>query len=299
MAELRTDAWTPVAALPDGHSWLTRIGREGWRVHGRQTSPGVDDGWGRAIGVEPGGRAAWTGGRCWFQWRVPTPDGPAWWTPSNHGWPDGHAKKLYGFQDNDPLWVHVAPDGSACLSVYEHDALLTPGLPLRWRDVGGGVAVAERASRAEPRALFFERADGDQGFPGDPSTGDEDARDAFATVCLGPSPGRRYTVGRSRPTWRLRGEHGVRLGGPGGGWAVFDEDHAEVLSGPEELLAGVDRWLLLAADDGLIRLDLVTEARATIGPAGRPITFALAVPATPNILLVSADTDERWWLRLV
>lgn len=278
------DALRPVAALPDGVRWLTSAGAEGWKVAGASPSPAVAGGWGVPIGVDPGGLVAWGGGRCWFHWRVMLPAGPLYWTPSSHGWPDGHGKKLYGYKDNDPLFVHLAPDASACLSVYEHDVLLTPGLPLRWRDVDG-IAVAERHQEA-PRALFFERSDGDGGFPADPASGDEDARDQRAVVCLGPSAGRRYTVGLDAVSWRLVGDTGTRLGGPGEGWRVYDDRHAPVRSGEGRLLAGWHRWIVVLRDDQLLRIDLVTDAEEPLGAAGRPITAAVAVPGSPNVVLL-------------
>lgn len=280
---------SPVVALPDGASWLCRVGKD-LKVEGLAAGPGTGAEHGLAICVEPAGRVAWSGWRCRFEWRILGPDGPGLWAPNRHSWPDGHAKKLHGYEDNLPLWVHLAPDASACLSVYEHDALLVPGLPLRWRDAGG-FAIAELSS-GEPRALLFERADGDNLFPGDPSEGDEEARDAFAVVCLGPSPARRYTVSLEAPTWRVRGETGTRLGGPGGGWVVFNDQHAEVLRGEGRLLAGWHRWIVVLEGDALARVDLTTGTREPLGAAGRKITAAAAVPGTPNIVLLSMEGDD-------
>src|SRR5690606_2117203 len=124
-----SDVWSPVAATPDGARWLSPAAGDGarrWRLDGTAPSEALPGTYGRSLRGEPGARGAWAGLRCRFDWYVLTAAGPAYWTPSSHGWPDGHAKKLYGVENNEPLWVHLAPDASACLSVYEHDALLTP-----------------------------------------------------------------------------------------------------------------------------------------------------------------------------
>lgn len=296
----QASVYQPLAALPGGARWLGAAPAPrgtAWRFSGAAGhGPAAAGGYGRAIGVDPSGQVAWTGDRCWFQWRAVQEDRPAFWTPSAHGWPDGHGKKLYGYQDNDPLHVHLAPDASAALSTYEHDVLLTDGLPLRWRRVGG-VAVPERRY-GEPRALFFERADGDGGFPGDPTIGDEDARDHSPVVSLGPSPRRRVVVGLTEATWRLRGEVGERLGGPDGGWVVFAEDHRPVHRGEGRLLAGWHRWIVVLRGERLARVDLETDAEQDLGPAGATVTLAVAVPGSPNVVLLSLE-GEAAKLRLV
>jgi hypothetical protein len=273
-----------------------RGGPPTWRLDGATKSDALPGTHGRPIGIDPSARVAWAGGRCMFEWYVLTAAGPACWTPSSHDWPDGHGKKLYGYEDNEPLWVHLAPDASACLSVYEHDALLTPGLPLRWR-AAGPVALAER-SRGQPRALFFQRAGGDESFPGDPAVGDEDARDRFATVSLGPSDALRYVVGLDAPTWRLIGESGERLGGPEASFVIFDTSHRAARRGEGRLLAGWDRWIVLERGAQLVREDLITGAIEALGPAGREVTGAVAIPGSPNVVLVSLEPG-RALLRLV
>lgn len=280
-----------VAALPDGDRYL----KAGWSFGGAGATEPREGGFGRPIGSDPFDRVLWGGGRCTYHWRVPTPEGPALWASSSHDWPCGHGKKLYGYKDNDPLWVHLAPDASACLSVYEHDGLLLPGLPVRWRDVGE-VAVLERAQ--EPRALFFQRADGDDGFPGDPAAGDEDARDHRPTIVLGPSPELRYVIGFTEATWRLVGEEGVRLGGKGRRWTAYDADHNEVRSGRGRLLAGWHRWIVVLDDGQLWRMDLTAFERTLIGEPGADVLSAFAIPGTPNVLLLAIE-DDRVRIRLV
>lgn len=278
-----------VAALPTGEGWLQHAPNAAWRIGGYPGSPVCPGGWGTAIAVDPSGRLAWTGGRCYFGWRLLTADGPVYFTPSAHFWPDGHAKKLYGYKNNHPIAVQVARDLSATLSTYEHDVLLAAGLPIQWRDVGG-YAVAERHVD-EPRALFYERAS-EGGHDGDPAVGDEDARDAAPVVALGPGSDVRYTVGLARPTWRLRGEVGELLGGPDGGWVSYDAAHREVQRGPGRLLAGFGRWILVEREE-LVRRDLLDGTEERLGPAAWPGEGG-AVVWGENAALWAMRGDEVW-----
>ncbi|GAB5543597.1 MAG: hypothetical protein SangKO_033570 [Sandaracinaceae bacterium] len=296
--ESMKDEWHPCAATVDGERWLragpaprTGVPRS-WSLDGAAPTDPMPGAWGRPIGIDPSQRLAWAGDRCFFHWYALTEWGPACWTPSSHGWPDGHAKKLLGYKSNEPLWVQVAPDASACLSVYEHDALLTPGLPLRWRDVGP-FALAERAA-GEPRALFFQRSDSEDAFPGDPERGDEDARDRLATVALGPSDALRYVVGLEAPTWRLRGERGERLGGAEPGYLAFDAAHRVVRRGAGRLLAGWDRWIVVQRGERLVREELTSGAVEDLGPAGRAVTAAVALAGSPNVVLLSLEAHAAW-----
>jgi hypothetical protein len=296
--------WVPVAAHPDGARWLRRSGgeRTSWSIDGSD-APGEahPGGWGQVIGIEPGGQLAWSGGRCHFSWRVLSERGPALWTRSNHDWPCGHAKKLYGYEDNDPLYVQLSADGTTCLSVYEHDALITPGLPLRWREVaaagdrGDRFVLAERM-RGEPRALLFERSDDADVFPGDPYEAEEDARDRHAVVTLGPTAELRYAVGLEAPVYQLASGSVTRLNevaGGAGGWGVFDEQHRLTRRGRGRLLAGWDRWLVIEEQAQLRREDLLTGEREPLGGVDRPIRFAHAFVGSPNALLVSLELDAQ------
>lgn len=300
-APARVGYWRTPAMLPDGRSWLqsdhhSGLGGGGWRLFGARQSERCKGEYGDAIAVEPSGRLAWTGGRSSFRWHVILDEGPVIWTPSNHSWPDGHAKKLYGYEDNEPLWVHLAPDSSMCLSVYEHDVLVAPAPPIRWRQ-GRSIAIAER-TRGGPRALFFVRTDALDGYPADPAAGDEDARDQRAMVCLGSSDDRRYTVGFSKPTWRLINKTAELLGGPTNAWVVYNSCHEPVLAGRGRLLSGWHRWIVFAEDQELIRLDLETEEATRLCAVDQPVDFAIAIPGTPNAILVSIQAETAWY-RLV
>lgn len=156
------------------------------------------------------------------------------------------------------------------------------------------MAVALRVE-GEPSVLLFEHGDGICTL-GDPEVVDEDARAAAPVVCLGPGPALRYTVGLAGPTWRGQGEVGTLLGGPDGGWVTFDAAHREVRRGPEHLLAGWHRWLVVEGEE-LVRIDLEGGCER-LGPAGRPVTEAVALPGSPNVVLVSR-AGQGAWLRLV
>lgn len=284
--------WQTPVVLPGGRSWLVPAHdncRDEWRVDGEWQSESCTGGNGAAIAIEPSGRIAWTGGRCMFYWRLMLDEGPVAWTPSSHSWPDGHAKKLYGFKDNDPLWVHLAPDASMCLSVYEHDVLLSPAPPIRWRK-DRSIVVAER-TRGEPRAVFFVRSDDAEAYLGEPALGDEDARDHRAVVCLGPNSDRRYTVGLQEPTWRLIGERAESLGGPDAGWVVYNSLHKPVLAGHGTLLAGWHRWIVFTEHQEIIRLDLETDERTRLCTVDSPVDLAVAIPNSPNMVVVSIQGD--------
>jgi hypothetical protein len=176
-----------------------------------------------------------------------------------------------------------------CLSVYEHDVLLSPAPPIRWRK-NHSIAVAER-TRGEPRAVFFVRREDPEAFPGDPALGDEDARDYRADVCLGPSADRRYTVGLSKPTWRLIGEKAHLLGGPEAGWVVYNSRHEPVLAGHGKLLAGWHRWIVFIAGPDLIRLDLETDERTYLCTVDIDVDFAIAIPGSPNVIIACIQND--------
>lgn len=280
---------TPIL-LPDGQSWLmsdhhSGFDGGGWRLFGMRRSERCRGWYGNAISTEPSGRLAWTGSRAVFYWHVFLDEGPVLWTPCSHSWPDGHAKKLYNYEDNYPLWVHLAPDACMCLSVFEHDVLVAPAPPIRWCQ-SRSIAIAER-TRGGPRALFYVRTDAPDAYPADPTKGDEDARDRRAVVCLGPSPERCYTVGMSQPTWRLIGEKAELLGGPDGGWKVYNSCHEPVLAGSGRLLSGWQRWILFAEELELIRLDLQTGELTRLCAVDQPVDFAIAIPGSPNAVVVS------------
>jgi len=213
-------------------------------------------------------------------------------------WPDTHAKKLFGHLDNIGLWVDLAPDASACLSVMEYDTLLTPGLPVRWSKTGS-TCVAQGVTEHPLRALFFQYT-GLYDVPEEEcESAEEEVRGRRATMSLGPDGEHRYVVGFDANTWRVIGERSERIGLAGGGYAVFDSEHRVTGWGPERMWAGWDRWLLLETADGsLERLDMTTDDREPLVGVDRELEACVAVPGSPNFVLVARD-GEGIAIRLV
>ncbi|MAQ14621.1 MAG: hypothetical protein CMN30_07470 [Sandaracinus sp.] len=311
--DLRSGASEPVAevssmprdvvALSDGERWL--VGGE-WsggslRAHVQNARGGqrpAQPVGGPPYAASPDGAVVWGGYRCVVSWNLLFGDEVVPWTHQGIRWPDTHAKKLMGHKDNRNLWVHLAPDASACLSVLEHDVMLTPGPPLRWREAAG-IAVAEPLVDHPLRALFFQSRPLYDELPSDEELrrGDEEARGRRATVALGPSSELRYAVGFDFDTWRFLGDQGERIGRTGDGWALYDEQHRVVARGAERLWAGWHRWLVLEAKGQLLRWDLETDQRVRLPDPGRALREVFPVPGTPNALLV-AD-GEPLTVRLV
>ncbi len=275
------------AMAPDGERVLIKASGtrdSGWQILRPGAPPLEFPGpWGRPIQWDPFDRAAWIGHRCRYYWLSPS---DAYWTPSEHAWPCGHGKKLWGYEDNDPLWIHLAPDASTILSVYGHDALLTPGLPLRWRSRGDFV-LGLRDS--DPWRVLIHGHD-PAGFPGDPhETNDEDARHMFSTVVLGPDAAHRYAVSLEHETWRILGETASKLGGPEPAWLLLDRDHNQVRRGSGRLLAGWHEHAVILEQGHLWREHLMTGTRTDLGPAERPIDAAVALAGSPNVVLLHLD----------
>ncbi len=236
--------------------------------------------WGAWIGRDPFERVAWTGGRCHYDWWIGDPPRP--WAPSEHAWPVGHGRKLWGFESNDPVRVELACAADAALSHYAHDVLLTGGLPQRWQRFG---AVRLAVRFADPLRAVLYAHDPDEMF-GDPADAmDEDGRTCAPVVALGPDAAHRYAVDLSRETWRVVGEVAERL--PGRGWALFDAQHRPVGGGPERLVGGSAGALFLAHSGALSRW--TPDGVVALGPCARPLLSAVPVGATPNLVLLSAD----------
>ncbi|MEZ4238756.1 MAG: hypothetical protein R3F59_21910 [Myxococcota bacterium] len=250
----------------------------------------------RPVGVDPVHPLATAGWRCTFDWLFVGEGGAAWLAVSAHDWPCGHAKKLWGFEDNHPVAVAVAPDASAYVATFGHDALVSADVPLRWRVVGD-LAVADwpPPSGSDPlRALLF--CTDDSGWPGDPLDPQDDDHRAFApAVVLGPDDACRYAVALDAPTYRIRGEHSERIDGEGG-YGVYDRDHALVRRGEGRLLGGWFQHATVAHRGRLWREDLATGERRDLGAEARPVAWAAAVPGTRNVVLAAEDPPA---LRLV
>ncbi len=301
--ELGAETWE-IVALPGALDWLS-ICRESpskrptERVRVRGTTEGPPTKlWGQLMGCSPEGSVVWGGFRCVVYWSVLAGNRLRPWTMGRVRWPDTHAKKLFGFLDNIGLWVDLAPDASASLSVMEYDTLLTPGLPVRWSRVGDA-CVAQGVTDHPLRALFFQYT-GRYDVPEEECVkAEEEVRGRRATMSLGPDDERRYVVGFDANTWRVIGERSERIGLAGGGYAVYDSQHRVTSWGPERMWAGWDRWLLLETADGLLeRLDLISGEREALVPIDRELEACVAVPGSPNFVLVAPE-GESIAIRLV
>lgn len=266
--------------LFDGSGALTTLSREPLHASlGRVGWPTLLDPW-HPLGI--------AGFRCVFHWYYWPGDAIAELCVSSHGWPCGHAKKLWGFKDNCPVTVTVAPDTSAYVSTFEHDALVSSDVPLRWA-LRGDLAIAlPPASVDDPlRALFFCTGD-IPAPPGDPLDASDDDQRAFAPpVVLGPGGDCRYAVALHTPTYRIRGETSERIDDGTESYAIFDSQHRATRRGEGRLLGGWFQHVTLLARGSLWREDLATGARELLAPADREIAWALPVPGTRNILLAT------------
>ncbi|MCB9679652.1 MAG: hypothetical protein H6737_31385 [Alphaproteobacteria bacterium] len=256
-----------------------RAGRGDWR-RGTATFPGPAGHW---VGADPYGRVAWSGMRCRYHWWLGSHGAARPWVPSEHDWPLGHAKKLWGYMDNDPVRFELAPDAERALSHYEHDVLLC-GLPLRWRAMGD-LLVAVRFS-GPPNALFYVSDGVHPGDPRDPE--DSDARHRAPVVALGgPTPDALYAVGFEASTFRLMaGSTPEHLGDDG--WAVYDTSHQEVSRGFDRLLGG-SAGALHTIDGGTLRRHArLLETEKT--PVGE-VDGAVPVGDRANIVLWRGTAD--------
>lgn len=294
--ELASEA-IDVIALPGARSWVSLEPRKPRqhrpatvRIRGIEGSEPTPV-WGQPMGCSPDGRIVWGGLRCVVQWSVRAGGRVRPWTTGRIRWPDTHAKKLFGHLDNIGLWVDLAPDASACLSVMEYDTLLTPGLPVRWHRTEE-LCVARGVTDHPLRALFFQYT-GLYDVPEEECVGaGEEVRGRRATMSLGPNADRRYVVGFDANTWRVLGERCERIGVAGGGYAIFDSQHRVTGWSPERMWAGWDRWVLLETFDGVFeRLDLISDEREPLVAMDRELQACVAVPGSPNFLLVARDGD--------
>jgi hypothetical protein len=272
----------PVAASRDGRLRLTRDGMLSEDGHLAQGISRM----GFPVGLDPVHPLATAGYRCTFEWYLVRDGALSQLCICAHAWPCGHAKKLWGYKNNRAVSVAVAPDASAYVSTFVHDAIVSSQVPMRWLHAGE-VSVPDWPPDADQdplRALFF--CTGDIPWePADPLTGDEDQRAFAPVVVLGPGSACRYAVDLGHPTYRIRGEHVAQL--DEGGYGVYTEGHELVRRSEGRLLGGWFQLVTVLHEGHLWREDLATGERWRLGPADREIVYALAVPGTGNVVLVS------------
>jgi hypothetical protein len=253
------------------------------------------EGLGVPIGFDPLGGHAWAGGRCIFDWLWAMDGELGMLTRCEHDWPCGHAKKQYGYLDNDPLWVHVAADRGAYLSMYEKDAVIASHVPLRWVR-WTAVSVQRTEVRDDPlRALFYAREpDGRM----DQEAIEEDARDTRPVMTLGPDDAMRYALDLRHLVVRVQGDTATEVGGPEAAYAAFDAQHRLVRKSPGRLLGGWGGWLTVLDHEHLFRSPIGTGARRFLCAVEMEPDYALPIPATPHVVLVR-EREDTVWLRFV
>ncbi|MCB9669245.1 MAG: hypothetical protein H6734_07230 [Alphaproteobacteria bacterium] len=254
---------------PPGHVEVpVRTGQGRWTLGSRPTVRGPYGMW---LHDDPLGRVGWSGFRCVYDWWAGSRDRRVPWVSSEHDWPIGHGKKLWGYEDNDPVRIELSADARYSLSHYEHDVLLTGGLPLRWRRFGE-LAVAQRFQEG-PRVVLYASDPEEEGL-GDPRVAnDEDGRHVAPAVALGP--GDTYAVDQALPTWRLTdptAEEAERLDGQG---TVLYRDRAVVWRADARLVGGSAGRLVLRTGtmlhgpDGEDPLELGRTPQGAVPVVGR------------------------------
>lgn len=252
-----------------------RSGRNHWR-HGEQ--PAIEGPYGYWLHEDPFGRVGWSGMRCVFDWWLRRGEQLVPWVPSEHDWPLGHGKKLWGYENNDPVRIELAPNAERTLSHYGHDVLLTGGLPLRWRAYGP-IAVAERFTQRF-RALFYA-ADPELEGLGDPwNSDDEDGRHRAPVVALGP--GATYAVDQQAASWRLTASGLTQL--EGRGTVLYDESHNVRDRRGGSLLGGSCGRLVLQQGNGMVDWD----GHGALA-ANRPLGGAVPVGNRANLVVWDAN----------
>jgi hypothetical protein len=242
-------------------------------------------------GFDPRWPLAWTGHRMSFYWHLVRDGGATVLSPAAHDWPCGHAKKLFGYDDNYPRWIHLAPRADAYLSAFDHDVMVSAAVPMHW-ELRDGVALARRPAPDPLRALLFT-SDAEQRATWNVEPPEEDARAEAPVVVLGASDEVRYAVGLERETYRLRGEALEPLSAGEGGFAVYDAAHALVRRAPGRLLGGWDGVATVEHEGALFREDLASGRRRALGASDRPIARALPLAGTENVLLVSDEAAVK------
>jgi hypothetical protein len=274
-------------AIRDGHAWL--VAAPGGFIDlaalgppiaievvedvcGLPLAGGGSDPPGRfACGVDPVHPIAWRGHRMAVYWMYRGATELGFLTATDHDYPCGPAKKLWGYADNDPIAIAVTPTGDICAQTFEHDVLLTVGMPIGWHRAG---AVDVAAFVRDPRraVLYAQTAE----FVESRATDDlleENNRDLAPVVVLGPDRDVRYAVDLQHRVVRITATGDVPaaaiVGGPDAGYAVFDADHRIVRRGVGRLLGGWFRHATIEDDGWLWREDLATGARTLLGSAVR------------------------------
>jgi hypothetical protein len=285
------------SALPDGRRIVRQRGKEGrhrWLL-GEQAFTAYGD---VLVGFDSHHPVGWSGYRMFQYWIYLGKTGPGYLSCTDHDYPCGPSKKLYGYADNDPVRAELAPDASYVAFTFEHDVLLTSALPIRWRSAGA-IDVADFPRDLERTVLFVH----DPESPFTTDLLDEDARDRPPGVVLGPSPSARYAVDLSGHTYRIAGatpKEGrvVPVGGPEPGFAVFDAQHKLSRKASGQLLGGASGHALVLDSGSYFREELGTGQRTPLGSAEGAPVCAVPVPGTCNVVLITSH-ESRYFAQLI
>jgi len=294
LAVVRFDTGDYAQAVTAEGRQLVTDGRDHWRIDGHNFETfGY-----LALGFDGHHSVGWTGHRMMAYWLYSGKHGAGFLSASDHDYPCGPAKKLYNYEDNDPVGVALAPDLDAVAYRFDHDVLVTSAIPIPWRNAGQ-LLVAD-FQRDPLRALFFAKTSA--GVPTEDLL-DDDARDQAPGFVLGPTAEARYAVDLNNTVYRITSVKPwvgavARVGGPGEGFAVFNEEHQEVRRAGGRLLGGWWRWATILEAGAYWREDLATGERRRIVAAEDAPLFAIGVPWTRNVVLFLGD-KERWWVQLV
>ncbi len=269
-------------------------GRDRWRIDNQPF-----DAFGHlALGFDGHRPVGWTGHRMMAYWLYAGKHGVGLLSATDYDYPCGPAKKLYGYADNDPVGVALAPDLDVVAYRFDRDVLVTSAIPIAWRDAGP-LLVAD-FPRDPLRALFFAKTP--DGVPAEDLL-DGDARDQAPDLVLGPTAEARYAVDLSNTVYRVTSVKPwvgaiVRVGGPGEGFAVFNAEHQEVRRARGRLMGGWWRWATVLEVGAYWREDLATgERRRIVAAQGTPL-FSVAVPWTKNVVIM-LEEGEKMWLQLI
>jgi hypothetical protein len=278
------------AVMPDGRV-LVQVPGKGWRIDDAELEvPGH-----LALGFDGRHPVGWIGHRMSVYWLYRGNGGTGFLSAIDHDFPCGPAKKRYG-SNNNPVGVALAPPGDAVAYRFEHDVLVTSAIPIAWREAGR-LAVAD-FPRDRSRAVLFAQTPDRFGFDIEHPL-DEDARDEAPALVLGPTDDVRYAVDLSQGVYRITSVEpsegtAARVGGPDGGFAVFDVEHREVRRATGRLLGGWWRWATVVDGGVYWREDLATGERQRIAPVDCEPQLAVGVPWTRNVVVVLAEGDRRW-----
>jgi hypothetical protein len=220
-------------------------------------------------GLDPCHPIAWRGARMGLYWSYVTPAEVGFLSATDHDWPSGPAKKLYGYSDNDTVSVALAPDAAACVMTFEHDVTIFHNPPIGWH--GAGAVDVATFPRDPRRAAFYARRSDET--RSEDLAHEEDNRDCPPAFVLGPSEAVQYAVGLEHRVVRVTGPHdaatGEVIGGPDAGYAVYDANHVLVRRGTGRLLGGWFRHATLEDAGALWREDLATGERTHLGSSRR------------------------------